>query len=103
LELRDHPLMIRKSGVCSWPPMWRTTHHDKNDKLAGEIGTLQQVLTNEFIDRKIYIFIDYQGRRYMGVMTCDNAPFWRGIYTLLNSKLGLSIKEIGDIDLSYTL
>jgi hypothetical protein len=94
--------MTRKSCFCNWPPIW-TTGLDKNDTPKGEIGILQQVLTNDLINHKLYIFIDYQGRRYMGVMAFDDAPFWRGIYTLLNSKLGLSIKEIGDLDLSYTL
>jgi hypothetical protein len=43
LKFRDHPLMTRKSGFCSWPPIWTTTHHNQNDKPTGEIGTLQQV------------------------------------------------------------
>jgi hypothetical protein len=103
MQLRDHPLMTRKSGFCSWPPLWTTTHHDKNDKPAGEIGTLQQVLTNNMIDRKLYIFIDYQGRRYMGLMAFDDPKFCRGIYTVLQCSIGLSIKDIGDLDVSFTL
>jgi hypothetical protein len=47
----------------------------------------------------LFIAIEYQGRRYMGAMGFeDPALCWR-IYILLQSYFGLSIKEIGDIDL----
>ncbi len=102
MQVRDHPLMTRKSGFCSWPPLWTTTRHYENFRPKGEIGTLIQVLTNELIDRKLYVFVDYQGFRYLGLMAFDDPEFCHAIYTLLQSKVGLSIKDIGDIDLSYT-
>jgi hypothetical protein len=55
------------------------------------------------IDRKLYIFIDYQGRRYMGLMAFDHPKFCYAIYSLLKSTIGLSIKDIGDLDVSFTL
>ena len=72
---------------------------DPRDKLRGEIGTLQHVLMNEDDDEVLFIVIEYQGRRYMGAMGFDSRAFCRQIYTLLQSHIGLSIKEIGDIDL----
>jgi hypothetical protein len=103
MQFRDHPLMTRKSGFCSWPPAWTTTRHDKNDKLTGEVGTLQQVLTSYLTDTKLFMFIDYQGFRYLGLMAFDDTKFCAAIYTLLKSNVGRSIKDIGDLDLSYTL
>jgi hypothetical protein len=103
MQLRDHPLMIRKSVYPSWPPTWTTTHHDQNDKPTGEIGTLHQVLTSELLDNKIFLFIQFQGFRYMGFMGFDDLAFCSQIYALLKAHIGLSIKEIGDLDLSHTL
>jgi hypothetical protein len=103
MQLRDHPLMIRKSGYPSWPPTWTTTHHDQNDKPTGEIGTIHRVLTSELLDNKIFLFIQFQGLRYMGFMGFDDLAFCSQIYTLLKAHIGLSIKEIGDLDLSHTL
>ena len=103
MQLRDHPLMTRKSGMCNWPPTWTTTRHDQNDNPKGEIGTLQQVLKNDLFKNRIFLFIDYQGRRYMGSMAFDDERFCTEIYIVLKYRVGYSIKEIGDSDLSYTL
>jgi hypothetical protein len=102
VKLRDHPRMNRKSGFKTWPPLWTTTRRDQYNP-TGEIGTLQQILMSELIDDKLFMFIEYQGFRYMGAMAFDDPTFCREIYTLLKSKIGVSIKEIGDIDLSPTL
>ncbi len=103
MQLRDHPLMVRKSGFKTWPPLWTTTRHDRDDKPTGEIGTLQQVLTSEWLDNKIFLFIQFQSLRYMGFMVFDDRAFCSQICTLLKANVGLSIKEIGDLDLSFTL
>jgi len=103
MQLRDHPLMVRKSGFKTWPPLWTTTHHNQNDKPTDEIGTLHQVLTSKLVDNKIFLFIQFQGFRYMGFMSFDDSTFCSQIYTLLKANIGVSIKEIGDLDLSFTL
>jgi hypothetical protein len=104
MQFRDHPLMTRKSGFCSWPPMWTTTRHDDNgDEPTGEIGILQQVLMNDLFKHRIFIFIDYQGCRYMGSMAFDDERFCSEIYSVLKYRIGYSIKQIGNMDLSYTV
>ena len=103
MELRDHPLMIRKTGHLSWPPVWIPTGENSDDKPVGEVGTLEDITMSELVDTKIFLFIQYRGLRYMGFITFDDPMFCRAIYALLQSKLGLSIKEIGDLDVSYTL
>ena len=95
--------MIRKSGYLNWPPVWTTTHPHLYDKPTGEFGTLEDVLMSHLIGNKIFIFMQYRRSRYMGFVAFDDSTFCRQIYDLLKSKAGLSIKEIGDIDLSYTL
>jgi len=103
MQLRDHPLMTRKSGYPAWPPRWTTTHLNKNDNPVAEIGNLEQVLMTEWFDNKIFLFIQYRGNRYMGLMAFDDPKFCHEIFTLLKTKLGCSIKEIGDLDLSAML
>jgi hypothetical protein len=103
MHLRDHPLMTRKSGIRTWPPLWSSIHLSTPNKPTGEIGTLKQVLTNELMDTKIFLFIDYNGLRYMGLLAFDDPKFCTAIHTLLNSHIDLSIKEIGDLDVSFTL
>jgi hypothetical protein len=98
MTLRDQ-LRAHKGTFSNWPPIW-TTSRDPTDKLRGEIGTLQHVLMNEYDDEVLFIVIEYQGRRYMGAIGCDSAAFCRQIYIRLQSHIGLSIKEIGDIDLA---
>jgi hypothetical protein len=91
--------MTRNSGLKTWPPLWMTTQN----KAVGEVGSLEDVMMSDLIDNKVFVVMQYQGLRYMGFMSFDDRPFCREIYTLLKSKIGVSIKEIGDIDLSHNL
>jgi hypothetical protein len=101
MKLRDHPVMKRKNGFQTWPPMWTTTHHDKDDKPFGEVGILEDVIMNDLIYEKVFLFIKYQDLRYMGFMGFEDPKICYEIYLLLKSKVGISIKEIGDLDLDF--
>jgi hypothetical protein len=54
---------------------------------------------SELIDNKVFMFMQHDGLRYMGFMCFDEAKICSDIYILLKSKVGLSIKEIGNLDL----
>jgi hypothetical protein len=95
--------MTRKSGLCSWPPLWTTTRHDPTDKPVGEIGILEQALMHELVNNRIFLFIQFESFRYMGSLSFDEPVFCRQICSLLNVNVGHSMKEIGDLDVSYTL
>jgi hypothetical protein len=97
MKLRDQ-LRTDKGTFYNWPPIWANTRQDPTDKPQGEIGNLQQVFMNDAGDI-LFIAIEYQGRRYMGAIGFDSPALCRQIYIALQSHLGLSIKEIGDIDL----
>jgi hypothetical protein len=47
MNLRDHPLMTRRSGMKTWPPLWSSAGADKKNWPKGEIGTLQQAWLRE--------------------------------------------------------
>jgi hypothetical protein len=53
MELRDHPLMIRKSGHLIWPPVWTPIDPSRDDKPVGEVGILEDVMMSELDDSKI--------------------------------------------------
>jgi hypothetical protein len=95
--------MTRKSGFPSWPPVWTTTRQDANDRPTGEIGNLERAMMHELFNNKIFLFIEHQGRRYMGSMQFDAPQFCYQIYALLQAQVGLSIQEIGDLDVSHLL
>jgi hypothetical protein len=103
MKLRDHPLMTRKSGMKSWPPLWTAMTRPKSQWPKGEVGTLQQVWMHGTLDNCLFIFIEHQGFFYTGAMYFDDPGFCAQMYSLMKSKLGRSVKEIGDLELSYTL
>jgi len=93
--------MTRKSGFKTWPPVW-TTILNENDKPTGEVGTLNQALMNDRLNNKIFLRIQYQNMPYVGLLQFDDLKFCYEVFTLLKAHIGYSIKEIGDLDLSYT-
>jgi hypothetical protein len=95
--------MTRKSGFKNWPPAWTTTRLDESDKPTGEIGILEKPLRPQRFTNRLFLFIVYGGFRYMASMAFDVPAFRDELYRLLKSNVGRSIKEIGDIDLSYAL
>jgi hypothetical protein len=97
MKLRDQ-LRTDKGTFYNWPPIW-TNRQDPTDKPQGEIGNLQDVLMSEDVYDVLFIAIEYHGRRYMGAMGFDNPALCLQIATLLQSHIGLSLKEIADINL----
>ena len=102
VKLRDHPLMTRRSGRKAWPPLW-VNIDDRSDKPKGEIGVLTRVGVAEAISNGIFVRMSYGGSDYVGAMYFDDEVFCREIYTILESMIGGSLHEIGNLDLTYTL
>jgi hypothetical protein len=103
MKLRDHPLMIRKSGFQNWPPTWTPTRSGEYNCLAVELGTLSHALMNDLFDNKIFLMMEYKGNRYISAMQFDDSTFCYQICSLLKANTGRSLKEIGNLDLSFTL
>ena len=97
MKLRDQ-LRANKGTFYDWPPIW-TNCQDPTDKPQGEIGNLQEVMMTEADDDILFIATEYQGRRYIGAMGFDSPDLCFQISILLQSHIGLSIKDIGDLDL----
>lgn len=95
--------MIRRSRVKTWPPLWTTTVPGQKNFPVGEIGILEQAIMHQLFDNKIFLFVQYQGDRYMGMLHFDDLSFCRAVFNLLNENLGRAIQDIGDLDVSRTL
>ena len=66
MKLRDHPLMTRRSGMKSWPPLWTTLTQHKNQWPTGEVGVLQQAWMHGTLDNCLFLFIEHNGSFYTG-------------------------------------
>lgn len=98
MMLRAHPLMNYR-GLPNWPPLWCRTG---KPSLTGEIG----VLTSADSDRtgkRCYLSMEFQGERYFGTLLFDDSTFCWYICKTLKNRIGLTIKEIGELDLAHTL
>lgn len=104
LKLRNHPAMTLNSGFCVWPPVWSTTRNDGQKTPAGEIGYLEKVLHgDDWLSGVIFLVMRHNDAKFMGAMLFNDRAFSRQLYILLTSKVGLSIREIGDLDVSHLL
>lgn len=102
MELRNHPLMVRY-GIPNWPPMWTPVNpRDDKPSLRGEIGVLKHVL-GQSSKNTCFLLIAHDDEHYLGALLFDDLLFCQQICKLLQTCTGLTIKEIGDSDLSHLL
>jgi hypothetical protein len=102
--LRDHPLMMYE-GIRSWSPAWlRPVGGHENTHPTGEIGILKDVLPSTLPPPKIcFLTIEHCNAEYIGALLLSDPVFCREIWTILIQNCGKTIREIGGIELSYTL
>ncbi len=103
MNLRDHPLMARKGGLKVWPPRWITTRQVEDVYPIGEIGILERVLVNKVVKNMVFLLVQHRGVQYVGALHFDDQQFCDELSSLLKLRIGHSIKDIGDLDLSHTL
>ena len=101
--LRDHPLMVYK-GLRSWPPAWLWRSGNDNTYPKGEVGVLRHVVPSslEPCDR-CYLVMEHRGAEYIGALLLSDPAFCQRICAVLLQHRGKRIREIGDIDLTFTL
>jgi len=103
VELRAHPLMTYR-GLPSWPPVWIKGGIDwEVKKLKGEVGVLRHVLRHDKLPNKFFLVMEHENEQWMGCLVVADGTFCNQIVDLLKLHVGRSIKEIGDIDLTFTL
>jgi hypothetical protein len=102
MKLRDHPLMSYRS-VPNWPPVWTCGYEAEKKITKGEVGNLKHVMRVGGMPYTCFLIIDYQGVRYVGSLLFDDVRFCTQIYNVLDARVGSSIADIGDLDVSHTL
>ena len=101
MKLRDHPLMSCK-GVSSWPPKWLWGGAGRYVLARGEVGVLKDAMLYSIEPyEKCFLIMEHEGRQYIGTLMLGDSSFCREIHTLLIEHRGKTIREIGEIDLSY--
>jgi hypothetical protein len=98
VKLRDHP-QINREGTANWPPLWRRS--DRHD-LTGEVG----VLANADSDRtgtRCYLSINFDNERYTGTILFEDKKFCWYVAKTLKNRIGMPVKDIGDLELPHTL
>ena len=103
VQLRDHPQM-NFADYANWPPIWVSgAGSETYKKTLGEVGILIDVILNEAAPDRLFLRMEIKSARYMGCLAFNDHVFCRQLYIFLQDHIGKSIKEIGDLDLSYTL
>jgi hypothetical protein len=101
--LRDHPLMTH-NGVRSWPPAWLWRGGYDSTHPHGEVGFLKEVIPSIVPScNTCFLIIEHCGAEYIGALILSDPAFSLQIYDLLVQNCGETIRDIGDIDLSYML
>ena len=102
LSLQDHP-QLNFLPRSSWPPIWVHSHATLYKRLIGEVGTLTGIILTEYMPTKLYVKMEFEEERYLGLLTVQDAAFARQLHDFLQNYIGLTIKEIGDLDLSHNV
>jgi hypothetical protein len=103
MDLRNHPL-ISYRGISSWPPDWFWLGDGTKRTPKGEVGTLTEVrvpLTQPF--NRCFLVVEYKAATYMGCLLIDDLSFCSQVSRLLQSQRGMSIEQIGGLELSSSL
>jgi len=102
VKLRDHPL-LRHNLIHQWPPVWVSLNNEDKRISRSEVGVLTEV--REPISRSdgIVLIMHHNYNRYGSILLFSHLGFRGQIFELLKDSIGLSIQQVGDIDLSYTL
>jgi len=91
-------------GIPNWPPVWTNGKQPSGvKKIEGEIGILKYVMVHDQMPNRIFLFIEHEGKVYTGCLLFNDRSFRQELQTILETQIGATIKEIGDLDLSYTL
>ena len=102
MKLHNHPV-LSYHGLPSSPPIWVPIKPAyETTTLKGEIGTLTHTISNA-LAKKCYLRMVYENAAYMGCLLCSDVAFCSQVAAALEDNRGRTIKEIGDLDFSFTM
>ena len=102
MELRNHPLMSFRSRR-NWPPNWAWIDGEKKERVSGEVGRLVKIVPSLLEEGPLFLTIEHQENRYIGVLLFDDRIVRDRVYDLLRNLCGYSMAEIGGVDANHLL
>ena len=112
MQLRHHPLLSYR-GIHSWPPVWTLMRGTDKERPRGEVGILKEVQVSSTpppvkpdgprADQRIFLFIEYQQRGYLGCLILEDYAFCQQLAQLLPDYYNRTIEEIGSIEVGRTM
>jgi hypothetical protein len=87
-------------GQANWPPAWNGPHGPNNPLPLGEVGTLMRVETGvpSAMAPHCILVMRWKNQDYFGSLLFDDLAFFEQIVELLRRHAGLSIAEIGNLN-----
>ena len=91
-------------GVHSWPPVW-VSLYDEDDRLRrSEVGVLTEVRKSQFgLENRIVLMMEHHQKMYGASLSFADATFCKEILAVMKDCIGLSIQDVGDLDISFIL
>jgi hypothetical protein len=102
VKLRDHPLM-NYDGTPNWPPEWVHTRIMPIRRLTDEVGVLTSTAWYPDHPTRLFLIMNIDNEPYMAALVFSDIAFCRQLRNILQQHIGSTIKEIGDLDVSFTL
>jgi hypothetical protein len=102
VKLRDHPLM-NYGGTANWPPEWVHTRIMPTRRLTDEVGVPTNTAWYPDNPTRLFLTMNTNNEPYMTALVFTDIAFCRQLRNILQQHIGSTIKEIGDLDLSFTL
>jgi hypothetical protein len=93
---------MRYQDAPNWPPVWTQMRIGSVKTVTGELGVLTYVHGSDY-SHKCYLVTTHENENYVATLPFDDAVFCQLITKLLRQHIGKSIKDIGDLDVDYTL
>jgi len=92
------------NGTRSWPPVWVWRNGNVTTNPKGEVGILLDVaLSRVPAKSSCFLIMEHLGAEYIGALLMNDRNFCRLVFDALLQNRFRPLREIGAIDLSYTL
>ena len=104
MRLRDHPKM-KFLGQPNWPPTtWAGSYGPGTEFLTGEEGVLRDAIKldpGHKDPKRLRLVVEYKGRFHSTILCCDDHTFIEPLCEKLQRCRGLTIREIGDLEVDF--
>ena len=101
MQLRNHPEM-KWRGDANWPPRWGGAYERDAIRPEGEDGILEGVEIggpDQKSSRHLNLTMRYRNADYHSTLHFDNPEFVARLFDKLRTCKGLTLRQIGDIEI----